>query len=621
VSGLIIGGVTAGCLYALVALGLVLVFRTSGVLNLAQGATAAAGTFVAVTLASGSGLPAVAAVPAGVAAGMALNVAVYLACVRPLRTGADLLSSMVSTLGADLMIIGALAWIFGYQPRTLNMFGSFSGVSVAGTTVPSSAIAIAGSALLAFGAAGVLLYRTRLGLALRMSASNSELTALSGVNLNRLQLLVWAVAGGFSAWGTMLFASYQTLDTGMADTLLIASAVAASFGAFRSIPLTLAGAVAVSAAQDVIERYVPADLVSTISLPLLVAAFLAWQRRAGGPADRLLRAVREQPRLMAKRLRTLPRAEIALVTVVGLAAWWYGSDYQVTLLQQVAGTLVAIAGMALIVRYGQRLNLAAGGLMTLAAYVAVIAARQLPTGLAVTVAVVVTAMVGGLIGALAAGMDGIFYAVITLTFTAAIAEIANLEQSLTGGAQGISVPSLIWSPVVGGLTVPLYIPVTAAAMVAFYWFGLSPLGARSLLAATDRHAARACGLHPLRYFVAVEVAAAALLGLAGIMLADATGYLSPGQWGTPFTLLLVAGALIAGGWTVAGLAGGTLAVVAVPQLVGGLNGWPPIMFGAALALAAVFAPNGLDGVLSRGLRRIAGRPARADGPYVPQKVA
>ncbi|HEX6501127.1 MAG TPA: hypothetical protein VF054_19170 [Micromonosporaceae bacterium] len=629
--GVVVGGVTAGCLYALVALGLILIYRTSGALNLAQGATATAGAFAVFWLHGSLGVPVGLAVPAGVLAAAGLNLAVYGVCVYRLeRRGADLHATLVSTLGATLIIGGLLEVALGYDPRTLHLFDGVPGPSVAGVRIPPVALLIVASALAAFTVLAVVLYRTRLGLVLRMGASDPRLTELSGVSTTLLRAVVWAVAGALSGWGVMLFSAYQTLSTAMMEALLLSSAVAASWGAFRNIPLTLGGAVGLGVTTSLVQRFVPVVLVSSISLVLLVVVFLLWQRRQGAVRVRAASLSARHPRLTVKRVRWLPKVEVAALVVAGLAVWWYGTDYHLSLLRFLVATMIAVTGVATALRYGHRLNLAAGGQMLIGAYLGGILSRHLPVLVAIALAVAATALLGTLLGALTVGLEAIYYATITLVVTAAVPELVMLGDRWTGGAHGMTLPPLPdpFSVAGIGLLTPLLVLLGGAVLAGYYGYGLSPLGARALAGATDRSLAEASGLNPVAAFLTVEAVSAALLGLAGALLAFDIGYVGPSQWGLGYTLLLVGAVLIGGGWSATGLATATAVIGLVPTLVGNLAGWPPVIFGALLVVLILFAPDGVDGVYgglarTRSSRRDPGGadPARAAAAPAPAEVS
>jgi branched-subunit amino acid ABC-type transport system permease component len=599
--GVVVGGVTAGCLYALVALGLILIYRTSGALNLAQGATATAGAFAVSWLNTVLDLPVAVAVPAGVLLAAGLNLAVYGVCVYRLeRRGADLHTTLVSTLGATLIITGVLELTLGYDPRTLHLLDGLPGPRVAGVEVPPVALLIIASALLAFTLLAAVLYRSRLGLVLRMGAADARLTALSGVSTTVLRAVVWAVAGALSGWGVVLFSAYQTLSTGMTEALLLSSAVAASWGAFRNIPLTLGGAVGLGVVTSLAQRFVPVVLVSSISLLLLVVVFLLWQRREGAVRVRAASLSSRHPRLAVKRAGWLPRAEVAVLVVAGFAVWWYGTEYHLSVLRYLVATMVAVVGVALALRYGHRLNLAAGGLMLIGAYLGAMLSRQLPVVVAIAVAVAVAAGLGALLGALTVGLEAIYYATLTLVVTAAVPELVMLAAPWTGGAHGTSLPPLPDPLRLGGIGMltPLLVVLAGVVLALYYRYGLSVLGARALASTTDRSLAEASGLNPVAAFLLVESVSAGLLGLAGALLAFDIGYVGPQQWGLGYTLMLVAAVLIGGGWSATGLAVATAVIGLVPTLVGDLGGWPPVIFGAVLTTLILFAPDGVDGLYS-----------------------
>ena len=449
---LVIGGVISGALYTLVALGLILIVRVTGAINFAQGDAGSVGTFVAIDLAGQSiGLPIGWAVLLGIASGVIVNLVIYLFFVRRLeKTGSGPLPTMVVTIGASLIIEALLTIKFGFNPYTLPLFSNVGAVTIAGVRVPGAGTLIVISALLAIAVFAIVLYRTNFGRMLRMGASNPTLAELSGVRTVLIRIIVWGVAGAVATWGVILYAAYQSISTSVMSGFLLTAAVAASWGAFRSLIITLVGAVSLGILLDIVTRYVQSDITYVITFGVLAAVFGVYQFRKGRLTSRIEAvraglAVGRLTREVRPSYRSRPGlvAIEAAVVLVGMLAWIGLSapqSYGQGLAMQVGIGLTVLAALSISFRYARRLNLGVGGFMCIGAYAYSIVGAHAGALAGLGAALVGSFVVGCLLGLLTAGMELMFYATLTLVFTTAVPQLVMFFTSYTGGAQGFTLP-------------------------------------------------------------------------------------------------------------------------------------------------------------------------------------
>jgi branched-subunit amino acid ABC-type transport system permease component len=600
---LVIGGVIAGALYTLVALGLILIVRVTGAINFAQGDAGSVGTFVAIQLAGHSvGLPIGWSVLLGIVAGMAVNVVIYLLFVRRLeKVGAGPLPTMVVTIGASLIIEALLTVKFGFNPYTLSLFNNVGAVTIGGVQVPGSGTLIVISALLAIAVFAVVLYRTNFGRMLRMGASNPTLAELSGVRTVLIRVIVWAVAGAVATWGVTLFAAYQSISTSVMSGFLLTAAVAASWGAFRSLITTLVGAVSLGILLDIITRYVQSDVTYVITFGVLAVVFVIYQFRKGrlvsrieaagaGLAGRLTREVR--PSYRSRPGLVGIEAAVVLLAMFGWVALSAPQSYSQGLAMQVGIGLTVLAALSISFRYTRRLNLGVGGFMCIGAYGYSVVGAHAGAFAGVVAALAGSFVIGCLLGLLTAGMELMFYATLTLVFTTAVPQLVTFFTNYTGGSQGLTLAAGLQ------FTNPVWIivGVGVVAAVATVAGGIMRPGAITLIASGDSRLGQVNGFRDAIRLALAEGVSGLLMGLAGVLLALSVGYLDPASFDLTLSIGYVAALIVGGAWSVAGLTLGSLFYVLVPAELAGLQNYPSVVFGGVLIVAVLFAPVGLEGI-------------------------
>lgn len=621
-SGVVIGGIVSGCLYALVALGLVLIFRTSGAVNFAQGDVGSLGMFLALGLTSGQWAHLSVAVGVGLGlllAGVA-NVLVYLLVIRMLEgRKADLVTTLVATLGISQVIEGVLPIPFGYNPFSLPLFRNSGGLDVFGTNVPYSGVAIVISAAAVLIGFAILLYRTRIGLVLRMGASNAHLTEMSGVPLLAIKISLWFIAGIISAWGVMLFSAYDNVSTTTMSGFLLAAAVAASWGAFRSIPWTIGGAIAVGVITNVVAQFAPVSLTQSVSFALLLIVFIVFQRR-GAPVLARLDLEKSFARHVRPLYRRWPKicvGELVVVVLIGFGALYLTGTYFNRVVLDASALAVVLVGLALSIRYGSRLNLAGAAYVGLGAY-----AFAITTNLgwawpaAVLVALAGGSVVGMLLGLVTLRLETIFFVNLGLVLSAAIPELVLLFPKITGGSRGLSVtPPLSEWTFAGAPAFNVIVLLIALVLLgAYVLHSRSNTAARTLVSGTDMALARVSGLRTGWHLVLLEGVSAAVVAAGGILIASSSGFISPSQFGVMYSNALIAAIILGGAWGAVGIVTGAFFGAVVPTLLASLDYWPAIINGLVLVVVIVLFPAGVEGGLAAQYARLEALLRRRSAP-------
>jgi branched-chain amino acid transport system permease protein len=279
----IVIGLAFGGVYALSGVGLVVLYRATGVLNVAFGAIGAAGALIAYYILNHTSWPHWLAYTVCVLFGGLCNLA-YGMLFGPAFARRDALVKMMGTLGLALILLGLMAWrapaggaFARFLPLgTTNTHYDVFGTQVSLTQVISIALAIAITA-----AVSLFLRVTKLGTAMRALANDREATAMLGVPIRRVEATAWFGSGlACGAAGLILPDLLTSLDYSALTFLVISSLAAALIGRLRSLWVTLLGGIAVGVAQAVLSPYASISAYrSAAPFVLAIVALLYLSRR------------------------------------------------------------------------------------------------------------------------------------------------------------------------------------------------------------------------------------------------------------------------------------------------------------------------------------------------------
>ena len=279
----IVVGLAFGGVYALSGVGLVVLYRATGVLNLAFGAIGAAGALIAYWIVTHTGWPHWLAYTICVAFGGVVNLA-YGMVFGPAFARRDPLVKMMGTLGLALILLGVMAWrapIGGAFARFLPLPSTSHIYQVFGTSVNLTQIIAIVLAFVLTAVITVFLRVTKLGTAMRALANDREITATLGVPARRVEAAAWFGSGLVcGAAGLLLPDLLTSLDYSALTFLVIASLAAALIGRLRSLWVTLFGGLLVGLAQAVLAPYSSVTQYrSATPFVLAIAALLVLSRR------------------------------------------------------------------------------------------------------------------------------------------------------------------------------------------------------------------------------------------------------------------------------------------------------------------------------------------------------
>lgn len=203
---LTVTGLSNGAILALAALGLVLIYKSSSVINFAQGQFLLIGAYVVWALTVEAGLHWAFAVLGAVLVAIALGIVVERLILRPL-VGQPIISVIMVTIGLAQVLGALVPIIWGTTPRAFPEFIPSSSVDLLGAQVGASRLWALGLVAVALVAFALFFTRSRHGIAMRAVADDQQAALAMGISVRRVFALAWALAGVSAVFGGMLLAN------------------------------------------------------------------------------------------------------------------------------------------------------------------------------------------------------------------------------------------------------------------------------------------------------------------------------------------------------------------------------------------------------------------------------
>lgn len=595
--GVVLLGLVYGALSSLTAMGLVLVYRSSRIINFAQaeiGGLAAAVTLVAVL---GLHLPYVAGVLLGLLAAVLTGAVVHAVAVRPFFTSPRLILT-VATIGlAQILGAGeiALPSAFNHLRQVAAFTTPFRVHLTIGPIIFNGNHLVAVGVVLAVaGGLAWFLRRSDTGVAVRAAADSGDRALLLGVPIRRLSQITWVLAALLSGISSILAAPIfgANLSVPLGPEGLLAPLAAAVVGGMENLPLTIAAALGIGVFQQVVFwNYPRSSTVDVAVFLLIMAALLLRRRRIGRGEDGglggflAIREMRPMPKVLWERTTVRLAARLgglALLLIVVVILPLTLSAAQLTLATYVA--IFAIIAVSLVVLTGWAGQISLGQFAFVGVGAATTASLLVNAHADVFLALISAMAIGG-VGAIAIGVPalripGLLLAVATLAAAVPVSTFL-LNSTYFPGLN----PQLVTRPVLLGR-------IDLGAPGSFYLFCLGGLALALWLARNFRHSRT---------------------GRAAIAVRDnsrtaAAFAVSPTR--AKLTAFALSGALagLAGGLYVIGLRGvgyngyspeNSIQVFSM-AVVGGLGSLPGALFGALYVQGAQYYLSGAAQLLATG---------------------
>ncbi|MFM2072157.1 MAG: hypothetical protein RLZZ623_2420 [Actinomycetota bacterium] len=249
-----ISGLTTGGIFALSALGLVVVYRATGVLNFAQGAIGAVGALTASQEFIEQGRNEYLGYAVAILIGVVLSLG-YGWLYAPRLSHRDPVVKAIGTLGFALALLGLCGWRWTARIMSLDLPTDTVKFHIGGVQVTLTRVLVVVLAVAVTIAVTALLQRTRTGLNMRALANDRELSSMVGVNVTRAETVAWAISGVLASVTGLLFASVVQLEAASLTFLVIPAIAAALVGQLRSLWWTLLGAMVIGVIESELTNF------------------------------------------------------------------------------------------------------------------------------------------------------------------------------------------------------------------------------------------------------------------------------------------------------------------------------------------------------------------------------
>ncbi len=599
-----VNGLVVGNIYALLAVGLALIFGVANLINFAHGSVYTIGAYIgwaAITFLH-TPLPVTMAIVFTACA--AVGAVIERIGLRPLQ-GRARIAPLIATIGLSFVLDQLVQLIFSPDPRALPSDLPDWRIAIAGGSIGAMDLLIAGVGLTSAAVLYVFLRFTKLGYAVRATAQDRDAARQMGVNVDAVNSAVFAIAsalGGLS--GLLVGMYYNHIDPAMSFQATLKGVVAQVIGGVGNVP----GAILGSLLLGLVESYGIALLGTSyrnLFAFVLLIGFLLWLPNGlfGGRA-----AAQSEPLtgsfIAPSRAIRVPKWAVAVLTLAAFALpLVVGGSYLLQTLTNawlaalLALSLTLVAGTTGQMSFGHAALLAIGG------YASALLAVDLDWSpmLSVPVAGLIAAAIGTTLVFPAFRLRGHYIAIATL----AIGEIVSLTilnwEGLTRGAMGIS-----------GIPPLSAFGREADSARAVYWICLVVLVALALLQTRllsshlgrtlravreDEIAARSYGIRLSRYKSIAFAFGGFGAGVSGAIAAHLYTYLNNQTFDSQLSLLALTMVILGGMGNVLGAILGAVVLVGLPELFRFAAEYRVLIYGVVLLLLIRFRPQGLLGAV------------------------
>jgi branched-chain amino acid transport system permease protein len=616
---ILVGGVLQGSVFAIVALGISLVYRVTGIINLVQGGFCIIGALALYSFANDFGWPLpiafLAAIAATTALGLVLGATTFVPALSRLPTG----SMLMLTVGLLTFINGLALVVWGSQPYAVTAFSGEQPIDVFGILVPSQGLWIAAFAVIIIIGIWLLMAHTALGKALTACAENPLAARFMGVDVARLTLFSFGLAALIGAIGGAVVAPIMSLQFDAGSFFTNAGFIAVALGGMSSLPGAVAGGLFLGVAEQLAAGYVSSLFADGLALALLLATLLFRPQGLFVSGGRRRHDVREELRVARSVIR--PRPNSVMLTAAPLLLLLIALPYLVnggfmSSLVIMLILFIAVLGLDVLMGYCGQVNLGQAGFMALGGYTAAILSTNYGVSplLGTVAGIAISLICALLLSVVTMRLRGAYLALATLAFGLLVDSLTVGLTDVTGGPSGlVGIPAFaLESFVFASPRAMYYLTLTLIVLLIAALAGVmrSDFGRALQAIRADQTAAAALGINVPRHKMAAFAISAILASLSGSLLAFDFHFLSPEMVATPRSFEMIAMLIVGGeGTLVGGLAGAALLTL-LPIAFQPIALYKTLVEGAVLVLAFQYLPDGIVG----GMWRLVGRLASADRP-------
>ena len=605
-------GIVTGSVYALAATGVVLTYKTSGILNLGYGALAVFTSYIYWQMAVGWGWPLwLSALLVLFVVAPAIGLFLDTQLFRRLE-GQPQIIGVIATVGLFVLLRGVIEAVWEGKTQSVpSLFPSGSVRLFGDAYIGKDQLFVLGIALAAALGLGAMLRYTKLGVAFRAVVDNRPVAGLMGINTSWVSGLAWALGTSFAALVGMLLTPRTLLDPNFLPPFVIAFVLGASVvGYLRSLPLAYAGGVGLGVAEAFIINYgadssILTRLRDALPFLMIVIAVLVAPKayRVGSLGASFVVRTRESASSASPRSRIviagLMFGLLALMPVITKDS----VSWQLSLIVAMSQAIVFIS-LVVLTGYSGQISLGHTAFMGLAVFSAAhVVQAGLPMWVAFPIGALAAAPIGALVGLVAVRLQGLFLALLTLALAFMAQSLFFSEPAISGGEGGIPVPRFEGFT---GETGFFFITLVFLALTGLLAVNLRTGRTGRILAGMrdSETACRSLGIPVTRYKVLIFAMSASIAGVGALLnamvLQQATSRTFLPFLSLIFTTIAVLGGIFhVGGALTSGMMFGLYA-----QVFSGTFDFmikiQLIFFGLGSTLALAQNPEGTFGELRRG---------------------
>ena len=266
---MVASGIAVGSSYALMGLAMVIIYKTSEVLNFAQGEMALISTFFTYLLLETHGVPFYLAFPGALAFAAFLGAFLEFVVLRRAKEP-TVLGMIIITLGLEMILIGLVSWKFGADPKTLPFpISAYNSVMIGGVFVSSLEVLTLVVALTVMIVLFLFLRFSKLGVAMKATQQNHTAARLMGIRTRRILMFTWAISSVVGCLAGLLIAPTIMQPYMMWDPMLKGFA-AAVMGGMTSLPGAVFGAYILGIVENLFGGYVSIEFKSVVAFVIIV---------------------------------------------------------------------------------------------------------------------------------------------------------------------------------------------------------------------------------------------------------------------------------------------------------------------------------------------------------------
>jgi len=266
---MIASGIAVGSSYALMGLAMVIIYKTSEVVNFAQGEMALISIFMTYMVLEFYGFPFYIAFPGALVFSVLLGFVLEFAVLRRAKEP-NVLGMIIITIGLEMILMGIVSWKFGADPKTMPFpIGPYESVTLGGIFISSLEALTFFVALIVMIILFLFLRYSKLGIAMKATQQNPTAARLMGIRTNRILMFTWGISSLVGCVAGLLIAPTTMQPYMMWDPMLKGFA-AAVLGGMTSLPGAVFGAYAVGIIENLFGGYVSIEFKSVVAFAIIV---------------------------------------------------------------------------------------------------------------------------------------------------------------------------------------------------------------------------------------------------------------------------------------------------------------------------------------------------------------